>query len=207
MADLSRTAKFRLITGGVGPRPIALVTTLNSDGSCNVAPFSAFNYVSDEPPILAIGFDTHGEEGHRPGERKDTLANIGRTGEFVANMVDETLLDAAVACATDYPAGVSEAEVLGLVLAPSTDVACPRLADAPIAWECVRHATIPLSDTRTLILGRIVAAQIGEDLIDGDGTRIDAERWFPVGRLGGARYARTRDRVVRPIKPFRRSGA
>lgn len=207
MAELSRTEKFRLITGGVGPRPIALVTTTNIDGGCNAAPFSAFNYVSDEPPILAIGFDTHGEEGHRPGQRKDTLANIDRTGAFVVNMVDEALLDAAVACATDYPADVSETGALGLALAPSADIDCPRLAAAPIAWECIRHALIPLSDTRTLLLGRIVAARIREDLLEPDGPRIAVDRWFPVGRLGGARYTRTRDRIVRPIKPYRPQGA
>jgi flavin reductase (DIM6/NTAB) family NADH-FMN oxidoreductase RutF len=156
MSDLSRAEAFRLITGGVGPRPVALVTTRNADGGCNAAPFSAFNYVSDDPPILAIGFDTHGEEGHRPGERKDTLVNIERTGAFVVNMVDETLLDAAVACASDFPAGVSETTALGLALAPSSDVDCPRLAQAQIAWECVRHSTMALSATRTLLLGRIV---------------------------------------------------
>lgn len=203
MADLSRAEAFRLITGGVGPRPVALVTTLNPNGTCNAAPFSAFNYVSDDPPILAIGFDTHGDEGHRPGERKDTLANIERTGEFVVNMVDESLLDAAVACATDYPAGVSETAALGLALAPSADVAIPRLAAAPIAWECARHSTIPLSATRTLLLGRIVSARVREDLLMPGAARIDAEKWFPVGRLGGARYVRTRDRLVRPIAPYR----
>jgi flavin reductase (DIM6/NTAB) family NADH-FMN oxidoreductase RutF len=202
MAALSRAEKFRLITGGVAPRPIALVTTLNADGSCNAAPFSAFNYVSDEPPILAIGFDAYGEESHRPGERKDSLANLERTGEFVANMVDEKLLDAAVGCATDFPSGASETAALGLATAPSSDVAAPRLAAAAIAWECVRHAVVPLSPTRTLLLGRIVSAQVRDDLIDGTAPRIDAEQWFPVGRLGGARYTRTSDRIIRPIKPY-----
>jgi 2-nitrobenzoate nitroreductase len=203
MADLSRAEAFRLITGGVGPRPVALVTTRNADGGCNAAPFSAFNYVSDDPPILAIGFDTHGDEGHRPGERKDTLVNIERTGDFVVNMVDEALLDAAVACASDYPAGVSETTALGLALAPSSDVDCPRLAQAPIAWECVRHSKTALSTTRTLLLGRVVSARVREDILLRGTARIDADKWFPIGRLGGARYARTHDRIVRSIAPYK----
>jgi flavin reductase (DIM6/NTAB) family NADH-FMN oxidoreductase RutF len=203
MSDLSRAAAFRLITGGISPRPVALVTTRNLDGSCNAAPFSAFNYVSDDPPILAIGFDTHGDEGHRPGERKDTLVNIERTGEFVVNMVDETLLDAAVACASDYPAGISEVQALGLTLAPSTDVDCPRLMNTQIAWECVRHSTIPLSATRTLLLGQIISASLREDLLLPDETRIDPDKWFPIGRLGGPRYTRTANRLTRPIAPYK----
>ena len=97
MAGLSRKERFRLISGSVQPRPIALVTTLNGDGSCNAAPFSAFNYMSDEPPIAALGIDRYGDESQgREGEIKDTLRNVLERGEFVINMVDIGMLPIAV---------------------------------------------------------------------------------------------------------------
>lgn len=203
MEGLGRTEKFRLITGSVMPRPIALVTTLNGNDSCNAAPFSAFNYVSDDPPLLAIGFDRYGDENHRPGDAKDTLANILARDTFVVNMVDEALLETAVACATDYPASVSETEALALELAPSLAVDVPRLAAAPIAWECRKHTILDVSATRTVMLGQIEAMYFRDDLLDSTALRVNAEKFHPMGRMGGARYAHTREFVTVPLRPFR----
>lgn len=200
MAGLGRGEKFRLVTGSVMPRPIALVTTLNPDGSCNAAPFSAFNYMCEDPPIFAIGFDRYGAESpRRKGETKDTLENIRVRGEFVVNMVDAELLDGAVACAADYPAGTSEPLDLGLDLAPSTMVATPRIAAAPIAWESRTHSIIELGPARTMLLGEILAINFREGLLDTPGMRVNIDHYFPVGRLAGPNYTLGLQRVVKPI--------
>jgi len=136
MAGLSEMQRYWLITGSVGPRPIALVTSLNEDGMCNAAPFSAFNYMGEDPPLFAIAVVAYGQESHRPGEAKDTLRNIRRNEEFVVNMVDEAIVDKAVLCGSDFPAHVSEPEAVGLSLAPCATIRVPRIEEAPISWEC-----------------------------------------------------------------------
>jgi 2-nitrobenzoate nitroreductase len=203
MEGLSRAEKFRLVTGSVMPRPIALVTTSNADGSCNAAPFSAFNYMCDDPPLLAIGVDSYGEESGREGETKDTLRNMLERNEFVVNMVDTDLVDRAVACATDYPAGLSETELLGLELAGSHLVAVARLAAAPISWECQFRSKLDVSPLRAIVIGEILAMHFKEALFDAYSVRVNVDQYFPVGRLGGPNYAMTSDRIRIPILPYR----
>jgi len=203
MQGLSRAEKFRLVTGSVMPRPIALVTTLNADGSCNAAPFSAFNYMCDDPPLLAIGIDGYGAESGRIGETKDTLRNILERGAFVVNMVDADLLGDAVSCATDYPAGMSETDALGFELVASQSIDVPRLARAPMAWECRYHSKLDVSDIRTILIGEIVAMYFRPDLLDDQALRVRVEACAPVGRLGGPIYATTDNRRVLPIVPYR----
>lgn len=203
MTGLTREQKFRLVTGSVVPRPIALVTTLNADASCNAAPFSAFNYMSDDPPLLAIGFDRYaGESRQRNGEIKDTLHNILRDGEFVVNMVDEALIRQAVACGTDYPFGVSEIGATGLSLTASTLVRVPRVTSAPIAWECRSWTTLDLGPARTMLIGEIISMYFQPGLLDETRMKVRADLLSPVGRLGGPNYAVIRDRLEIPIKPY-----
>ena len=136
MAGLTNMQKYWLITGSIGPRPIALVTTRNTSGLYNAAPFSSFTYMGEDPPLMVIGVDHYGEESHRPGEIKDTLRNIQGRGEFVVNMVDESLLERMVRCGSDFPSNVSELDAVGLSLAPSLKIETQRIAETPIAWEC-----------------------------------------------------------------------
>jgi 2-nitrobenzoate nitroreductase len=195
MAGLSAMQKYWLITGSVGPRPIALVTSLSADGVCNAAPYSAFNYMGETPPLFAIAVDHYGDESHRPGEQKDTLKNIVAKREFVVNMVDEAIIERAVLCGSDYPAHVSEPEAVGLSLASSTSVGVPRVAEAPIAWECRLFKVLEFSAQRSIVFGEIVSMYIREDLLDEEKLRIRVERFEPYGRLGGPNYCRTTDRV------------
>lgn len=206
MADLSLRERYWLITGSVGPRPIALVTSLRSDGKCNAAPFSAFNYMCEEPPLFAIGIDLYGDESHRCGERKDTLNNIEVGGEFVVNMVDEAILGPAVHCGTDHPADVSEAEAVGLTLAPSLTVAVPRIKEAPIAWECKLFKVLEVGRFRSIVLGEIVSMHFRDDLVDEEKVRVRVDRYHPIGRLGGPTYCRTEDRMIVPVPPFNQEG-
>lgn len=194
MSGLSARQKYWLITGSVGPRPIALVTSLGSDGVCNAAPYSAFNYMGEDPPLFAIAVDHYGDESHRPGEVKDTLRNILDRREFVVNMVDEPIVERAVMCGSDYPAHVCEAEAVGLSLAASEAVAVPRIREAPVAWECRLFKVFEFSTQRAIVFGEIVSMYIRDDLFDDEKLRIRVDRFYPVGRLGGPNYCRSSDR-------------
>ncbi|OUM02221.1 flavin reductase family protein [Variovorax sp. JS1663] len=202
MAHLSNMQKYWLITGSIGPRPIALVTSLGADGLCNAAPFSAFNYMGEEPPLFVIAIDRYGEESHRPREKKDTLVNILDRKEFVVNMVDEPIAERMARCATDYPSRVSEPQVVGLALASSKIVRVPRIAEAPISWECELFRTIEFSAHRTLVFGEIVSMAFREELLDEDRMRVHVDRFAPYGRLGGPNYVRTTDRVQLRVPTF-----
>src|ERR1700734_2046237 len=99
---------YNLLIGLVAPRPIALVTSMNHEGRLNAAPFSSYNYLCTDPPIVGMGvMDKPGGVG----VPKDTAWNIKRMGEYVINVVTEDLLEKMNICATDFPAGVSELEM------------------------------------------------------------------------------------------------
>jgi flavin reductase (DIM6/NTAB) family NADH-FMN oxidoreductase RutF len=200
MTGLTPSQRYKLITGSVMPRPIAFVTTLNADGSCNAAPYSAFNYMSEDPPLLAIGVERYGDESHREGEIKDTLRNILERGEFVVNFVDGPMLEGMVRCATDYPAGVSEAETNGFELAPSVEVAVPRIAMAPACWECRRFSILEFSRIRAIVFGEIVSMHFRDGLLNEETLRVNVDLYEPYGRLGGPNYCATttRTRVLTP---------
>lgn len=195
MSHLTRMQKYWLVTGSVGPRPIALVTSLASDGLCNAAPYSAFNYMGEDPPLFAIAVDHYGDESHRPGERKDTLCNIEARGEFVVNMVDEAIVERAVLCGSDFPAHISEPEAVGLALTPSQVVKVPRIAEAPISWECKLFKVLDFSAQRSIIFGEIVAMYFRDGLLDEAALRVRVDAFQPYGRLGGPNYVKTTDRV------------
>lgn len=194
--------RYWLITGSVGPRPIGLVTSLDENGHCNAAPFSAFNYLSEEPALLAIGIDLYGDESHRPGECKDTLNNIVARGQFVINMVDEPILERAVRCGTDHPSHISEISEVGFTLAPSQEIAVPRIEEAPISWECRLFKVLEFAESRSIVLGEIVGMHFREELFDETAMRVRVDRYNPVGRLGGPTYCRTTDRVIVPVPPY-----
>lgn len=206
MDGLSARQRYWLITGSVGPRPIGLVTSLGADGRCNAAPFSAFNYMSEEPALMIIGVDRYGDESHRPGQRKDTLNNIVERGEFVVNMVDEAILEQAIRCGTDFPAHHSELDAVGFSLEPSAMVSVPRIGEAPIAWECRLFKVMEFAEARSLVLGEIVGMYFRDELLDEERMRVRVDRFHPVGRLGGPTYCRTGDRTVISVPPFDSSG-
>src|ERR1019366_5663204 len=110
---------YNLLIGLVTPRPIALVTSMDEDGHLNAAPFSSYNYLCSDPPIVGMGVnDRKGSKG----TPKDTARNIRRTGEFVINVVTEDLLEKMSVCATDFPVGVNELDMAGLTMAASAMV-------------------------------------------------------------------------------------
>ena len=183
---------YNMMIGLIAPRPIALVTSFNEDGRLNAAPFSAYNYLCTDPPIVGIGVT------NRPGTRtpKDTAHNIRMTGEFVVNVVTEDLLPQMNICATDFPAEIDELEMAGLETAPSTVVKVPRIARAHAALECVEHTTLEIGRSR-IILGRIVAMYVEDEFVDPKGPYIKAQELHAVGRMNGlGAYVKTRDAFV-----------
>ena len=184
---------YNLLIGLVAPRPIALVTSLNQDGAINAAPFSAYNYLCTDPPVIALGVT---DKPGQPMTPKDTARNIRRAGEFVVNVVTEDLMAGMNLCATDFPADVSEVEMAGLSTVASSMVKVPRLAEAHAALECVEHATIEIGRSR-IILGRVVAMFVEDRFVDGKGPYIKAEELHAMGRMNGlGAYVRTEGAFV-----------
>jgi flavin reductase (DIM6/NTAB) family NADH-FMN oxidoreductase RutF len=180
---------YNLLIGLVAPRPIALVTSMNEHGQMNAAPFSAYNYLCTDPPIVALGVM------NRPGKfvPKDTGHNIRRTGEFVINVVTEDLLDQMNITATDFPAEVDELAMAGLETEASTFVKVPRIRKAHAALECVEHTTMEIGRSR-IILGRVLAMYVEDEFVDPAGPYIKAEQLHAVGRMNGlGAYVKTRD--------------
>jgi flavin reductase (DIM6/NTAB) family NADH-FMN oxidoreductase RutF len=191
--DVSKTEKhdiYNLLIGLVAPRPIALVTSRNEDGGLNAAPFSAYNYLCIDPPVVGLGVTDRPGGGFVP---KDTARNIRRTGEFVVNVVTEDLMQAMNVCATDFPAEVSELEMAGLETEASSVVQVPRIKRAHAALECVEHATIEIGRSR-IILGRVVAMYVEDQFVDLKGPYIKSEELHAIGRMNGlGSYVKTRD--------------
>jgi len=180
---------YKLIAGLVVPRPIALVTTLGSNGQHNAAPYSFFNAFSEDPPLVILGLG-----GNVRGEDKDTTVNIRDGHEFVVNLVDEPLADAMNICAVDFPPDVSEIDVAGLELLPSERITPSRLKAAPVSMECVHYQTIHPDQKRYLVIGEIKMIHVADTIIDAKTLRIDRDHYAPIGRLFGGGYCRTHDR-------------
>lgn len=170
---------YKLLTGVVVPRPIALVTSQNEAGVLNAAPFSFFNLVGSNPPLIVLGV---GDKANAP---KDTATNIRAAREFVVNLVSEELIGAMNICAVDFPAEISEIEAAKLETAPSSRIQTPRLAQTPAALECREHSTLFIGQNR-LIIGEVVALYIRDEYVDAAKFHVDSAALQLVARMGGA---------------------
>ena len=180
---------YTLLASLVTPRPIAWVTTLSPDGVINAAPFSFFNVLGDDPPI--VGFCPGDREDGTP---KDTARNVRLTHEFVVNLVDESVAEAMNKTAASLPYGVSEIESTGLTTLPSSVVKPPRIAEAPASLECTEWGTLQIGGNR-LIIGVVKRVHVRDDLFDPETQRIRSERLHIVGRMASPHwYCRTTDR-------------
>jgi len=190
MEQASHSEVYKLLIGLIAPRPIALITSMNEDGQLNAAPFSAYNYLCTDPPIVGVGVTNRPDQPFVP---KDTARNIRRGGEFVVNVVTEDIAERMNICATDFPAEMSEVEMAGFTTAPSQIVKTPRLAEAHAALECREYATMEIGRSR-IILGRVVAIYVEDQFVDPAGPYIKADELHAIGRMNGlGNYVRTRD--------------
>ena len=181
---------YKLLVGLVAPRPIALITTMSESGRLNAAPFSAYNYLCTDPPIIGVGVTNRPDQPFVP---KDTARNIRRTGEFVVNVVTEDIAERMNICATDFPPEMSEVELAGFTTARSQRVKPPRLAEAHAALECREYTTMEIGRSR-IILGRVVAIHVDDEFVDPAGPYILSDKMHNIGRMNGlGNYVRTRD--------------
>jgi len=186
---------YQLLVSLVVPRPIALVTTVSADGKVNAAPFSFFNVLGAQPPIVAFA----------PGDRddgtpKDTARNIRATHEFVVNLVDESIAEAMNQCAASLPYGENELARAGLTAASSSSVKPPRIAESPASLECLEWGTLQIGSNR-VVIGVVKRLHLREELFNVEKKRINTEKLFLIGRMAAPHwYCRTRDRfeMVRP---------
>ncbi|MCP4315148.1 MAG: flavin reductase family protein [Hyphomicrobiales bacterium] len=192
--ELSGQERYKLLTATIVPRPIALVTTRNEDGSTNAAPFSFFNVFSEDPPLVVLGLQS------RPDfSLKDTTLNIRRTGEFVVNLVDESIAGAMVVCGADFAPDVSEIPAAGFTLQKSPKIDVDRIVEAPFSFACRRVTVLQFTKIRDLAIGEILGFTAREGLVDKQSLRVDWDVYQPVGRLYADQYIRTRDRFSMTI--------
>lgn len=195
-SQLTAKDRFRLVIGAVVPRPIAWLTTVDAGGAVNLAPFSFFNGVTANPPIVSVSI------GHRDPP-KDTILNLRATGEAVLHLVPAERLETVHASGGEYAHGVSEAGVLGLELQPSERVKPPRLACAQVALECRLHQVIPVGNPpSSLCLLEILLAHIDGAVAGPDGFP-DPLRFAAVARLGDRCYLSADSWQVREQPPQR----
>lgn len=166
----------------VAPRPIGWLTTLSREGIVNLAPYSFFNAVAEDPPMVM--FATTGRDPHGP---KDTLRNIEATGEFVFNLATYKLREQMNRTSAPVPPEVDELSLAGLTPVPSRLVKPPRVAESPIHLECVYHQTIELpsndpEERNAIGIGRVVGLHIADEVIRNG--RVDLSLVRPIARLG-----------------------
>ena len=191
-AYLDAETAYRLITGVVVPRPIAWVTTLSGSGVVNLAPFSAFTFVSPKPPMLAISV------GRKGGIYKDTAQNILNNEEYVVHIADSSLMTAVHESSTEHPPDVSEVEELRLSTLPGERMKVPRLAAAPIAMECRFRQCLEFGETRSrLIVGEVLVFHIRDGLLQNG--KIETRALDPIARIAGPRYAKLGEIIT--LKP------
>ena len=185
---------YKLLIGSVVPRPIAFVSTISGEGIPNLAPFSFFNVICANPPVVSFA------SGFRVPE-KDTLANVRANREFVVNIVTEEIAEQMNLCSGDYEAGIDEFGISGLTQAPSDLIRPPCVAESPMNMECKVLQILDIS-TRpmggSLIIGEVVRFHVKRAMMHD--FRIDSDKLRAIGRMGGNQYARTRDRfeMLRP---------
>ena len=183
--ELTEQGNYFLLTASVIPRPVAFTTTLSGKGVLNGAPFSYFNIVAADPPLLSISVQRD------RGEMKDTARNAMERGEFVVHITDESYIEKINETSIAFPPSRSEIEYTGLTPIESTEIKTPGVKEASIRMECVVEKIIPLGGTESapacdLLIGKVVKYHIRETVLR-EG-RIDANLLRPVSRLAGTQY-------------------
>lgn len=189
LAGKENDIAYKVLTALVTPRPIAWVSTLNEDGSINLAPFSFFNVFGSAPPLVIFGVGNKA-----PGVPKDTVRNIEREKEFVVNLVDEQVAEAMNASAAALPYGESELLRNGCTTAPALDIRTPRIAESPVSLECTLHDIQKIKGNR-IILGLGGKMTVRDGILDPDTKYINPEAFPVIGRMQGPDgYVRCHDR-------------
>lgn len=191
MRELPMIGRYKIMNSTVTPRPIAWVTSVSNAGVINAAPYSFFNCVGIEPPLLVLGL----LKEPRTRALKNTAANIIETGEFVVNLVCERDARTMNDCSVDAPADVSEIEYAGVDTAPSSVVTPPRIATSPVSFECVKHTALDIGTSQTIVIGEVLVTHIADEFItDPEKLYLDTPAMQLIGRTHGSGwYERSTD--------------
>ncbi len=176
---------YKLCIGFINPRPIALVSTVSKTGVLNLAPYSFYNMVCGNPPVVLFCPTVR-----RTGGSKDTLRNVRETGEFVIATVSADIAQPMSRCAAELPPELSEFEFSGLTPAPATKVAARLVRESPVNMECRLRQIVTVGEgpgSGNVVFGDILAIHIAERILDPRG-QVDPFKLSTVGRLGGAYY-------------------
>jgi len=181
------------------PRPIGWISTVDRQGRHNLAPFSQFQNVTFDPPIVMFSANQNSA-----GVRKDSVRNAEETGEFVWNMATWAQREAVNMSAEELPHGVDEFERAGLAKLPSRRVKPMRVAGSPIQFECVYLNTLrfpgtPPMGSADVVFGRVVGVHIDDDALDVNGL-VDVLKIRPIARMGYYDYTAV-DNVFRMVIP------
>lgn len=190
---ITKRENYKILTGSIIPRPIAFVTTLSEEGVLNGAPFSYFNIVSDNPPLISVSVQ------RKANHMKDTARNIHHTKEYVVHITDTSNVEKINTTSGNYPADQSEVELTGMTPVQSTIISVPGVREAKIRFECKLEQALEFqsSDQQTscdLFIGRVVCYHINEEVYE-EG-KISASKLQPVCRLAGNNYAKLGDEFV-----------
>jgi flavin reductase (DIM6/NTAB) family NADH-FMN oxidoreductase RutF len=204
-SDCDQRQIYKLMTGIIVPRPVALISTVDRDGLANLAPFSFFSGVGSNPPTVlfcpVVRKASASDAATVSEMRKDTLRNVEETGEFVVNVVSERIADAANATAAEVPPDVDEFVLSGLTPTASEVVRPPRVAESPAQMECKLVQVIYTGKepgAGVIVLGEVVRFHVEELLFED--FRVDPGGLDAVGRMAGNTWVRTSDRFER-IRP------
>ncbi|MBP0726662.1 flavin reductase family protein [Bacillus sp. RG28] len=195
--SLSERENYKLLIGSIIPRPIAFVTTISKDGVLNGAPFSYFNIVSSDPPMISLAIQ------RSSGKQKDTARNIMESKEFVVHIVDEQNVEKINKTAANLPPEESEVELVNLTQVTSMKISVPGVKEAKIRMECSLEHSIELggsaSPTCDLIIGKVEQFHIENEIYESG--RIDPRELAAVSRLAGNNYAKIGEifEINRPI--------
>ena len=188
--------RYRLLTNFVGPRPIALVSTLSESGQDNAAPMSFFNVFSHDPALVILGIQCRPD-----GQQKDTVRNIRRDGEFVVNMVDMALADAMLVCGLAVAADVDEVALAGLTSAACGHVRARRIVESPCAMEC-RVDRLLEYGARLIVIGEVLQMHVRRDCLDEAGRYVNPGTYQPIARLHADNYITSDRQFVMPAPPM-----
>ncbi|WP_242123934.1 flavin reductase family protein [Sphingobium sp. Sx8-8] len=182
MADLPVRDRYKILVSSVTPRPIAWVTTLGKNGVVNAAPYSFFNAMGDDPPLVVLGL----LKDVKTGGDKDTATNIFDTGEFVINLVAEDDIEAMNMSCVDAPREVSEIDYAGIKTVPATMVAPPLIATSPVSFECRRVEMLEIGPRQVIAVGEVLVAHVRDEFIaDRERLHLDTPAMKLVGRMHG----------------------
>jgi flavin reductase (DIM6/NTAB) family NADH-FMN oxidoreductase RutF len=202
-SDISYAEFYSILLNSVGPRPIAWVSTISEAGKPNLAPFSFFNAICTNPPLLGFSpaLRQAKPSGAMQGEAKDTLRNIRETKEFVVNVVTYDLREAMNLSAGDYDPSINEFELAKLTPEPSKIIRPPRVAESPVSFECQLYQILDFSTAPnggSFVIGKILSVYMNDNVMKNG--KLDRNALDLIGRMGGMQYATTRERfeMMRP---------